>query len=156
MEAAVRVRVPPEPLRRGQSAVRPLGRRKHPTPAQTTQRRHNLVVNLQDRQIEASPILGHWHVNVPFVDVLPFKRQCLGFSQTCEQKQLLERLVYGIVKRFYLLPPLAEVIDDRAVRRFFVPLDRHRRTLRQIIGAPGMVPDRSQHAQCPVGADRMG
>ena len=74
------------------------GGREHPLAVKADYRRQDFMVQLQDRQIKATPVLGHKQVDVVFVDVAPLQCQRLGLSETGEQEKFIEDLVNGIVE----------------------------------------------------------
>ncbi len=74
---AVRMRRPWNAPRVGQMSVEGFRRGEHPSGTEVPNRRQYLVMDLQDRQIKAPTILGHWQVNAILVNVFPFKRKGL-------------------------------------------------------------------------------
>ncbi len=59
-------------------------------PAERTTWGQDLMVQLQDRKIEAPTVLRHRQVNPVFVYLLPLQGEHLGFAKAGKQQHLIE------------------------------------------------------------------
>lgn len=87
------------------------------------------MVHLQDRRVEAAPVLHHRQVDAILMDILPLHGEGLRLPEPREQEKLKEHLVDRVLQIVDRATLGWEVFDDQTLWLFLVPLDRHRRRL---------------------------
>lgn len=111
-------------------------------------------MQLQDRKVKTAAVLRQGQMDAILVHVLPLQRQRFRPTQPGEEEQFKKYLVDGIVEIIHIAVPCFQIFDDRPVGFLFIPLDRHCRRFRQIVGSAGMVPDGAKYLQRVIGRRR--